>query len=100
MKRLLSVLILVITVMLSSCSTTKNMSAVERDGSSFENAIVVKSISEEYVYVRDQCAGCELKSQALTFEKEKPYDILYMLNSSGKEVAYYFDISKFYGKMY
>lgn len=69
-----------------------------RDGSSIKKAIKVNSVPEEYQYVRKNCIGCEMKSQALTEENGKYYDILTLKDSSGKEVRYYFDITSFYGK--
>lgn len=83
---------------LASCGASKVVDNTLRDGSSFSKAILVKSISEEYDYVRANCSGCQLKGQALAFNKKKPYDILTAITPEGKEKEYYFDISKFYGK--
>jgi len=85
---------------ITSCSATKNIEGTIRDGSSFEKAIIVKSIAEEYEYVGKVCADCQVLGQSLVFEKKKPYDILKLKKSDGEEVSYYFDISKFYGKMF
>ena len=85
-------------MIMTSCSTTKNIGEVSRDGSSFEKAIIVKSVAEEYEYVRKVCSDCKLLEQFLTFEKKKPYDILKLKKSNGEEVSCYFDISKFFGK--
>jgi len=85
-------------LIITSCSSTKNIETTIRDGSSFENAIIVKSIAEEYEYVKKVCSDCQLLGQALVFEKKKPYDILDLKKSNGEKVSYYFDISKFYGK--
>jgi predicted RNA-binding protein associated with RNAse of E/G family len=71
---------------------------VVRDGSSYEKAIIVNSISEEYVYVRKDCKGCQMKGQSLNFNDKKPYDILTLIKPNGDEVSYYFDISSFFGK--
>ncbi|RMB61081.1 hypothetical protein EAX61_06285 [Dokdonia sinensis] len=86
------------SITLASCGASRNIDNSKRDGSSFEKAILVKSISEEYDYVRSNCSGCQLKGQALVFDKKKPYDILTATTPDGKEKQYYFDISKFYGK--
>ncbi len=69
-----------------------------RDGSSFEKAIKVNSIGEEYDYVRKVCPSCKMQKQALVHNKKNPYDILYFKSPDGKEVQYYFDISSFFGK--
>lgn len=68
-----------------------------KDGSSFELAVIVNSVEEEYEYVRNYCRGCAFKSQALLFKGKHPYDALY-LAKDGQEVVYYFDIKNFYGK--
>ena len=69
-----------------------------KDGSSIANAIKVKSVPDEYAYVRKNCEGCLLIGQALLFENKKPYDRINVKTKDGKEKSYYFDISSFYGK--
>lgn len=81
-----------------ACGTTKSVSDGERDGSSYEKAIIVKSIPAEYQYVKKVCPGCQFQGQSLVFHKNKPYDILKYKKPNGEMVSYYFDISKFYGK--
>jgi len=81
-----------------SCGTTKNISMEERDGSSFEKAIIVNSIPEEYQYVKKHCPDCKFVMQSLMQHKGKPYDVLEFEKPTGEAVSYYFDISKFYGK--
>lgn len=106
MKKILSLLLFAFFCFtITSCgsqkkaiSKTTTSSSTTKDGSSVENAIAVKSISEEYAYVKKACKGCQLLGQALIFEKKKPYDILKLKKPDGTEVSYYFDISSFYGK--
>ncbi len=98
MKELKKIGLIICLIIFASCSSTKNIGNVQRDGSSFEKAIIAKSISAEYEYVRKVCSDCQLLGQSLVFEKKKPYDILKLKKSNGAEVSYYFDISKFYGK--
>lgn len=81
---------------ISQTTTTADTSL--KDGSSVKNAIKVKSIPEEYAYVKKACKGCQLLGQALIFKDKKPYDILNLKKPDGTEVSYYFDISSFYGK--
>ena len=90
--------LIICLIILASCSSTKNIGNVQRNGSSFEKAIIAKSISSEYEYARKVCSDCQLLGQSLVFEKKKPYDILKFKKPNGEEVSYYFDISKFYGK--
>jgi len=82
----------------ASCGSSKSIASSERDGSSFEKAVIVNSITEEYEYAKKACQGCQLLGQSLNQHKGKPYDILRYKNAKGEEVAYYFDISKFFGK--
>ena len=86
--------------LITSCANTKQISSSKNDGSSIENAIKVSSISEEYKYARANCKNCQLVMQSLIFEKNKPYDLLEFKNPDGEKIIYYFDISKFYGKMF
>ena len=67
-------------------------------GSSFETAIKVNSVSAEYEYIRKVCPSCKFSGQALVFNNKKPYDILTVVDSTGTEMEYYFDISSFFGK--
>lgn len=69
-----------------------------RDGSSFEKAIKVGSIPEEYKYVKNNCKHCRLVQQALIYDKKIPFDVIEMERPDGTTVSYYFDISSFYGK--
>lgn len=98
MKVIVKIGIIVSVLFAFSCSSTKNIGSTVRDGSSFANAVVVNSISEEYEYVRNVCSSCQLLGQSLVYEKSKPYDVLEFKKSNGKIVSYYFDISNSYGK--
>ena len=69
-----------------------------KDGLSIENAIKVKSVDEEYNFIRKNCINCKLLEQYLTKINGKPYDVLKIKKEDGQEVLYYFDISSFYGK--
>ena len=98
MKGITKLGFIICLIFMTSCSSTKNIGNTLRDGSSFEKAIIVKSIAEEYEYVRKVCVDCQLLGQSLVFEKKKPYDILKFKKSNGENISYYFDISKFFGK--
>jgi uncharacterized protein YcfL len=98
MKEINKIGFIICLIIITSCSSTKNIGNVQRDGSSFEKAIIAKSISAEYKYVRKVCSDCQMLGQSLVFEKKKPYDIIKLKKSNGENVSYYFDISKFFGK--
>ena len=86
-------------------STAVNSAAVERDGSSFDKAIIILKKTEgagekaEYSWIRKNYPGARTRVQSLNFVKDKPYDIIHINTTDGKEVAVYFDISNFYGKL-
>jgi hypothetical protein len=69
-----------------------------RDGRSFETAILVNSVKDEYEYIHEICWRCKPIQQALVSHKGKPYDVITIENQDGSTVEYYFDISSFYGK--
>ncbi len=80
------------------------VAAAERDGSSFEKAIVITEkssrpgIDAEYTYIRSKYPACKMRMQQLSHYKGKPYDILKITTAEGKDVDVYFDISNFFGK--
>jgi glutaredoxin len=113
MKIILQLFTIALLLFFSSCSSSKKISSPATaavanssdaapgasDGSSFEKAIVVKSINAEYAYVKKVCPDCTFKKQALRQNNKKYYDVLYFDNN-GTEVVYYFDINSFFGKTF
>lgn len=108
MKKLLFVFLAIsLAIAAPSCTTSKSLatttsdsdgsSTTDRDGSSYEKAVIVNSIRDEYDWVRQRYPQAQMVQQALMFEKKKPYDLL-TFRIDGKERTFYFDISKFYGK--
>ena len=85
-------------------SASVNKTTVERDGSSYDKAIVIKEdresqgIHAEYGWIRNKYPGSKTRSQSLNFHDKKSYDIINITTANGEEVAVYFDISNFYGK--
>ncbi len=65
-------------------------------GKSFETAIKVNDVPEEYAYVRKVCPTCRFVSQSLVKHNNKYYDVLTFKKSALKTVKFYFDISSFY----
>ena len=97
MTKFNQIFILLLCFTLFNCASTQNQSV--NDGSSFEKAIKVSSVEQEYKIVQEKCLNCQFKSQGLSFnEKDKPFDILTFTKPSGEEIKFYFDISKFYGR--
>ncbi len=93
-----------ICFLVSSCKTTQKTSTPseattsEHDGSSMEKAIKVTNIREEYEWVRAHYLNSQMMSQALLFNKKKPYDELTFKMTDGTTKKFYFDISSFFGK--
>ncbi len=83
---------------------TRKTSALEgksiKDGSSYEKAIKVKSVPDEYKFAKENCTDCTMQSQSLSEKNGKMYDVLSLKKPDGTEVRYYFDITSFYGKMF
>ena len=113
MKRVIAItLSIAVTASAVSCASSKKMSTPsssqeqsasvvqngERDGSSFEKAVKVHSIEEEYQWVAEHHPSVQLKKQSLVFNKKKPYDILTFTRKDGSDQNFYFDISSFYGE--
>jgi hypothetical protein len=81
-----------------ACSSTKSISTSSMDGSSKEKAIIVKSISEEYAWIKTNYPGSRVTSQALLGSGKNHYDLLKFVTSSGETKEAYFDINSFFGK--
>lgn len=69
-----------------------------KDGLSFENAVKVNSVREEYEFIKSNCSGCEVTSQSLTDYKGNKFDVIKVKKPDGSTGAYYFDIKSFFGK--
>lgn len=101
----ITILLTFFMTILFACQTTKIVSdPSERDGSSFEKAIIVEKnnsmdgIAAEYAWIRNQYPGSKSLGQSLVFHKKKPFDIIKIITEEGIEKSIYFDISKFFGK--
>lgn len=75
----------------------EKLSSLENDGSSFEKAVKVQNIPEEYEWLRKYYPGYKMLLQQLVFENNSPYDIL-SIEINGVRKKVYFDISSFFGK--
>lgn len=69
-----------------------------KDGSSFDKAIKVNSVSEEYDFIKSNCTGCKVMSQSLSEHKGNMFDIINVKKPDGSIHSYYFDIKSFFGK--
>ena len=75
-----------------------------KDGSSIENAIVIKASSEsagvraEYVLLEKMFPKYRVKSQGTSSRGSKNYDAISIVTADNVEKVIYFDITNFYGK--
>jgi len=99
MKKGITVLMtVVLAVMMAGCAATYIDSSQGRDGSSFQNAVVVGSVRAEYLYIDRTYSGANILSQMVTDNNGNPYDVVTIMTKEGAEKDLYFDISKFYRK--
>lgn len=106
MKKLLSIGVIFLLFFSSCVSTTKaktgNIS--DRDGSSFDKAIIITEKTEsagvdaEYKWLAQHYPGYVMGSQSLVYHEKIPYDILDFKTATGVPKKIYFDISHFFGK--
>ena len=96
MKKIYLIILVVISLTIASCSSTKN--AQTNDGLSYETAIKVKSVEQEYQLLPKLCPGCNLKSQGLSSKGNRHYDVMTMIKPDGGTIVYYFDITSFFGR--
>ena len=84
-----------LTLMLGlySCSTSKNTTSStqnDRDGSSYENAIIVKAKNEnegirsEYLIISKLYPNYKMKSQGTGMKDNKNYDTISIVTADGK----------------
>ena len=76
-----------------SCSAVPSQGEL---GLSISNPIKVNSVPEEYQYIRENCEGCRVISQALINKGKSYYDELKVQKPDGTTVSYFFDITSFY----
>ena len=86
-------------------SNVQQNSSGDRDGSSFEKAVIIDAKNEttgvdaEYVWLKENYPGYKTLSQSLNHSNSKPFDIINIQTSTGEKKKVYFDISKFFGKL-
>lgn len=95
MKKIL--LLTSLAILTYSCKTA-NTTTTKNDGLSMENAIKVKDVPSEYRYLKENCEGCQLQTQALSHKGAKYYDVMTVTTKDGATKVYYFDITSFFGK--
>jgi hypothetical protein len=114
----LSTVVLALVVVLASCSSTRKSTgaitspasgtlsdAKGNDGSSYEKAIVIdkknetEGVAAEYQWIRENYPDYSVTGQSLQQNGKKWYDVLHTTNKNEIKRDFYFDITKFFGKM-
>jgi hypothetical protein len=78
--------------------------APQRDGSSFDRAIIIDEKTEragidaENIQLLALFPGSKRVSQRFELYKDKQHEIVNISTADGREVAIYFDISSYFGK--
>ena len=88
----------VLAMMMAGCAASFIDSSQGRDGTSFQNAVVVGSVRAEYLYIDRNYPGSNILSQVVTDNNGNPYDVVTITTEDGTEKDIYFDISRFYRK--
>ena len=88
----------VLALMMAGCAASYIDSSQGRDGSSFQNAVIVGSVRAEYLYIDRTFPGSNIISQMVTDNNGNPYDIVTITTKEGQGKDIIFDISKFYRK--
>jgi hypothetical protein len=74
------------------------------DGLSHATAIVIAETAEttgvhdEYLWIKEHYTDYEVELQSLESYYKKPFDVIRIKFSDGRELNLYFDISRFFGK--
>ena len=84
--------------------STRHDSVVQKDGSSYNNAIIIKATNEgdgidaEYKWLADHYPGYKTEGQSLNENGKTPYDVLHIKTNDGQRKDVFFDISSYFGK--
>jgi len=90
MKPLLPISLL---LLIASCTQPVTQAQNDQRGSDCANAISVKTIAEEYQWLKAHYPGCKFLGQSLSQCPKFPVDVLRVKTSDGVEKAVYFDIT-------
>ena len=88
----------------SSSNVSNSVGILKQDGLSFKTAVFVTEKTEktgpssEYKWIKEHYTDYKVKMQALVYSEQKPFDIITIIFSDGKEIKLYFDISNYFGK--
>ena len=101
---------LLLAIMLAGCAGKESKplisapAEVDRDGSSFDRAVVITApneamgVNDEYIYIGEQFPGYKETGQALEQSANRSYDVVTIANAGGQTKTVYFDITGFFGK--
>jgi len=88
----------VLAVLMTGCAASYIDSSKGRDGSTFQQAVIVGSVRAEYLYIDRTYPDANILSQMVTENNGNPYDVVTITTKDGTQKDVIFDISKFYRK--
>ena len=88
----------VLAVMMTGCAASYIDSSQGRDGSTYQQAVIVGSVRAEYLYIDRTWKDANIGSQVVTENAGKTYDVVSITTKEGDAKNIYFDISSFYRK--
>lgn len=87
-----SIVVCSLLLALIACSTPTATPSNDQTGLDCKHAILVKTVAEEYQWVKAHFPGCKFLSQSLSSCPGYPVDILKIRTSDGSEKSIYFNI--------
>jgi hypothetical protein len=101
--------LLVLALLCSSCASTgpertSSRAPIGQEGTSIQTAVLIKArnssegVGAEYAWLARKHPGFKRENQSLQLEGEKAYDLIEITTADGKRMAYYFDVTSFFGK--
>ena len=96
--------IVLVAAMMLGCKSARNVTPSSGNGSSFEQAVLVKAANEregikaEYRWLSEHYPGYKRQTQHLRAANGRAYDQLDIVTADGQHHSVYFDITSFFGK--
>ncbi len=101
--------LIVLALLCSSCASTgperaSSHASIGQEGTSIQTAVLIKArsssegIAAEYAWIARKHPGFKREKQSLLQEGDKAYDLIEITTADGKRMAYYFDVTSFFGK--
>lgn len=101
--------LIVLALLCSSCASTgpertSSHASIGQEGTSIQTSVPIKAtnsaegVAAEYAWIARKHPGFKRESQSLLLEGKRAYDLIEITTADGKRMAYYFDVTSFFGK--